>query len=109
MIRKVLLFILTVLMISLAILVLFGVFTFVNRGNVSIPVLLTKPTPTQPPTPTPTPLPTDLFTASPSAYATDEAVLKLEKDLEKFEKELDAVDLDEFPLRPPILDLKVKY
>ncbi len=48
------------------------------------------------------------FIASPSAYVNDEVVLKIEKDLEALEQELNALDLDELQLRPPVLDLNVK-
>lgn len=89
MIKKVLFFVL------LAALVLF----FVNQ----------KRELTQKPSPTPIPLPMEEFIASPSAYATDEAVLKIEKDLGILEKELDVVDLDELRLHPPLIDLNVEY
>ncbi len=48
------------------------------------------------------------FIASPSAYVNDETVLKIEKSLETLEQDLNALDLDEPQLRPPILDLNVK-
>jgi len=66
---------------------------------------LTKPNPT----PVPMPLPTKQFIASPSAYATDAAILKMEKDLELLEKDLDSVYLNEPSLHPPILDLNIEY
>jgi len=59
--------------------------------------------------PTPTPTPIVSIEASPSAWANDKVVLKIEKDLGILEKDLDTVDLDELPLRPPVLDLKVEY
>ena len=48
------------------------------------------------------------FIASPSAYVNDETVLKIEKDLEELEQDLNALDLDELQFRPPVLDLNVK-
>lgn len=59
--------------------------------------------------PTPTPTPIVSIEASPSAWANDKVILKIEKDLGILEKDLDTVDLDELPLRPPVLDLKVEY
>lgn len=63
------------------------------------------------PTPTPTPLVTieEVITASPSAYATDEAVLKIEEELKILEEKLNVVDLEEQPLLPPFLDMDVKF
>lgn len=82
------------------ILILTKVFIFINRNW-----RLTKLTPT----PIPTPPPIEQFTASPSAYATDDAILKIEKDLEILENDLGAVRLDEPSLKPPIIDLQVEY
>lgn len=88
-------------------LVLYAIFSFINQGGFSVPIFITKPTPTFPPTPPP--LPPEAFMASPSAYATDEAVLRIEEELGILEKDLDTVDLEELRLRPPVLDLKVEY
>jgi len=102
MIKKISIFILVILWFFVVLLV---AFTFVNKSRFLTPILIPKPTPT----PTLTPLPIEVFVSSPSAYATDEAVLKIEKDLVSLEKDLDTVDLEELPLRPPVLDLKVEY
>lgn len=86
---------------------LYAIFTFINKGGFSVPIFITNPTPT--PLPAPPPLPPEAFIASPSAYATDEAVLKIEEELRLLEEDLDTVDLEELRLQPPILDLKVEY
>ena len=44
---------------------------------------------------------------SPSAYATDSALLKIESDLGLLKEKLERIDLDESALQPPLLDLKV--
>lgn len=94
--KKILLLILAALVVFLVLLV---AFTFVNKGGQLTPM----------PSPTPTPLSIEELIASPSAWVTDEAILKIEKDLGILEKDLDTVDLDELRLRPPVLDLKVEY
>lgn len=45
----------------------------------------------------------------PSAYATDGAILKIEGDLRELEQKLQAEDLKENELRPPILDFEVAF
>lgn len=62
---------------------------------------------TEAPLTTATPVPWE--EASPSAYATDSAVLKIEADLWLIKEKLERVDLDESGLRPPALDLQIKY
>lgn len=48
-------------------------------------------------------------TASPSAYATDSAVLKIEKDLQNLDQELQNTQLDGSTLLSPEIDLQVKF
>ena len=70
-----------------------------------------KPPLSQPPPPlsTPTPTPFEEKISSPSAYATDSAILKIEATLKAIEKELQTIDLKEASLNPPILDMNVKF
>lgn len=59
--------------------------------------------------PSPTPSPFEEEIASPSAYATDSAVLDVEKRLKEIEKEIDQTDLKETGLNPPVLDMEVNF
>ena len=104
MIRKILL---SILAVTIFFLLLLEFFIFYNKGNFFIPFLTSKPTPI--PSPSLSPLPLEHFIASPSAYANDETILKIEKDLVTLETDLDDVNLEEVPLHPPLLDLNVKY
>jgi hypothetical protein len=67
----------------------------------------TKPTPTPQPTATPTPFVETI--ASPSAYATDSAVLKIESDIKDIEDQLQNVDLKDNNLLPPALNLNINF
>lgn len=58
------------------------------------------------PTPTPTPIGE---IATPSAYATDSAILEIEANLKAIEKDLPATDLRETGLLPPVLDMEVEF
>jgi hypothetical protein len=60
-----------------------------------------------PPTPTPTPFEEKI--ASPSAYATDSAILKIEQDLKTLDQDLQLTDLKETSLNPPALDWEVEF
>jgi hypothetical protein len=62
---------------------------------------------TTPPAPTPTPFEEKI--ASPSAYATDSAILRIESELESIEKELQETDLKEASLNPPVLDMDINF
>ena len=57
---------------------------------------------------TPTPTPSKEI-ASPSAYATDSAVLKIEEKLNEIGLNLDQTNLKENDLRLPIIDLDVNF
>ena len=81
-------------------------FSLVNRWQGPIS-LLKKATPTSFPTPTLS-IEEELL-ASPSAYADDETILKIEEDLKNLENDLNNVDLNENSLLPPNLDLQVEY
>lgn len=63
------------------------------------------------PSPAPTPSPTPIIeqVTSPSAYATDSAILKIEEDLKNINNDLQSVDLKETSLYPPLLDWEVKF
>lgn len=61
------------------------------------------------PTPSPTPTPVEEKITSPSAYATDSAVLKIEQDLKNIDQNLQSTDLKETGLNPPLLDWEVKF
>lgn len=60
------------------------------------------------PTPKPTPTPIREV-ATPSAYATDSAILEIEADLKAIENDLKATDLRETGLQPPVLDMEVEF
>lgn len=60
------------------------------------------------PLPSPSPTPSEEIT-TPSAYATDSAVLAIEEDLETLEKDLLETDLYETGLNPPVLDMKIEF
>jgi len=55
------------------------------------------------------PTTTIVVNPNPSAYATDSAVLKIEKDLEELDDKIQSLDLLEPSLNPPELDLNVKF
>jgi hypothetical protein len=98
--KKKLLFILGGLVFALLVLVLvFGS----NGAGYGLRGLQT-PTPT-PTGPTPTPL--ELPISSPSAYATDSAVLNIEKNIDTLENSLANIDLKEENLQPPPLDWNI--
>lgn len=103
MIKKVIFSLVALLVIFV---IFYAAFIIINKGGFSVPIFITKPTPTLLPPP---PFPPETFLASPSAYATDEAILRIEEKLGILEKDLDTVDLEELRFRPPILDLKVEY
>lgn len=57
----------------------------------------------------PSPTPISELTATPSAYATDSAILRIKINLQDIEKELGTTDLYEAGLLPPVLDMKVEF
>lgn len=60
----------------------------------------------------PTPIPEDQLkeeTLFSSPYATDEAILSLEKDIQNLDQELQNTDLKERQLLPPPLDMEIKF
>lgn len=57
----------------------------------------------------PTPTPTIATVSRPSNYADDEVVLKIETELNKLEDALEAADLAEAGLNPPLLDWQVEF
>jgi hypothetical protein len=57
----------------------------------------------------PSPTPVSELTATPSAYATDSAILRIKSSLQEIEKELGATDLYEAGLLPPVLYIKVEF
>ena len=59
--------------------------------------------------PSPTPTPFEEKIASPSAYATDSAVLKVESELKSIDEKLQSTDLKEAGLNPPVLDMDVNF
>ncbi len=64
------------------------------------------------PTPTPTLTPTPEFKeeiTSPSPYATDAAILKLEEEVKTLDQELLSTDLKESGLNPPVLEMKINF
>lgn len=66
-----------------------------------------SPKQAQPATPTPTPFEEEI--TSPSIYATDSAILKIEADLKTIDQDLQSTDLKEVGLNPPVLDMEVKF
>jgi hypothetical protein len=61
------------------------------------------------PSPSPTPTPIEATIASPSAYASDSAILRMEGELEVIEDKIQATDLKESGLNPPVLDMNVDF
>jgi len=59
--------------------------------------------------PSPSPTPFEEEIANPSAYATDSAVLEIEKRIKEVEKDIDKADLKETGLNPPVLDMEVNF
>jgi len=64
-----------------------------------------RPSPSSTPTPT---ISEDALT-SPSAYATDSAILKIGAELNLIEEKLNATDLKEAGLNPPVLDMEIEF
>ena len=77
------------------------IFFSLNQGKITTQVKST-------PTPTPTPEFKEEI-ISPSPYATDEAVLKMEEEVKKLDQELTSADLKESGLNPPVLEMKIKF
>ena len=69
--------------------------------------IVIKPTPTPEPTATPTPFEETI--ASPSAYATDSAILKIGEDIKDIENQLQSVDLKDNDLLPPAINLNINF
>ena len=65
--------------------------------------------PKPPSLPVPTPTPFEEKITSPSAYATDSAILKIEENLKTIDQDLQSTDLKETGLNPPVLDMEVKF
>ena len=59
--------------------------------------------------PSPSPSPFEEEIINPSAYATDSAVLEIEKRLKEIEQNLDKTDLKETSLNPPVLDIEINF
>jgi len=59
--------------------------------------------------PSPSPSPYEEEITNPSVYATDSAVLEIDKKLKEIENEIDQTDLKETGLNPPVLDLEVNF
>lgn len=55
------------------------------------------------------PLPSGEVIISPSRYATDSGVIKIEEDLRNLEKELDSMQVNETNLLPPRLDFDINF
>lgn len=66
-----------------------------------------SPKQTQLLTPTPTPFEEEI--TSPSIYATDSAILKIEAELKTIDQDLQSTDLKEVGLNPPVLDMEVEF
>ena len=88
-----------------------GALLFLLLLLITLSVFLPKSTPPvlPPASPTPTPTPLEEKITSPSAYATDSAVLKIESDLKTLDQNLQATDLKEAALNPPVLDMEVNF
>lgn len=73
--------------------------------------LLKKPSvsPKQAQPVTPTPIPFEEEITSPSIYATDSAILKIEAELKTIDQDLQSTDLKEVGLNPPVLDMEVEF
>lgn len=78
--------------------------------TIFLPQILKSTQPPEPsPSPTPEPTPGEEETASPSAYATDSAILQIETAIGGLEEELKSTDLKETGLNPPVLDMEVEF
>lgn len=88
-----------------------GVFLFLLLFLITLSVFFPKATPPvlPPASPTPTPTPLEERITSPSAYATDSAILKIESDLKTLDQNLQATDLKEAALNPPVLDMQINF
>jgi len=85
----------------LVILLAAAIFLGLNQGKNTAQIKST-------PTPTPTPeIKEEII--SPSPYATDEAVLKMEEEIKNLDQELTSADLKESGLNPPVLEMKIKF
>lgn len=73
--------------------------------------LFKKPavSPKPPSLPVSTPTPFEEKITSPSIYATDSAILKIEAELKTIDQNLQSTDLKEAGLNPPVLDMEVKF
>lgn len=71
--------------------------------------LLVQPLTSPPPALSPFPKPTEMQLGSPSPYATDSGVLKIEENLKSLEQNLQSTDLKESSLMPPSLDWVVGF
>ena len=63
-------------------------------------------------TPSPTPTPTTENKeeiTSPSPYATDAAILKIEEEIKNLDQEIISTDLKESGLNPPKLEMKINF
>lgn len=71
--------------------------------------LFKKPavSPKPPSLPVSTPTPFEEKITSPSIYATDSAILKIEAELKTIDQDLQSTDLKEAGLNPPVLDMEV--
>lgn len=63
----------------------------------------------QPALPSPSPSPFEEEIINPSAYATDSAVLEIEKRLREIDQDLGKTDLKETSLNLPVLDMEVNF
>ena len=97
--EKILIIVLALVVISLAMAVLWV--TYLQQ------ILLKQPFAPGATQPSPTPI--SELTTTPSAYATDSAILRIKNNLQEIEKELGATDLYESGLLPPVLDMKVEF
>lgn len=79
------------------------VIPLLNQSLNRRPSLLPSPSPS----PSPTPIKEEI--TSPSIYATDSAVLKIEAELKTIESKLQSTDLREKGLNPPVLDMDVNF
>lgn len=97
--QKLLIIILVLTVISLVLAIIQITLLYQQTGRKVLPT----------PTPTPSLAPITVRIATPSAYATDSAILEIKTNLETIETDLRETDIRETGLHPPVLDMEVEF
>lgn len=83
------------------ILFILGILAVVFKAKIRLPLVAL-------PTASPTPLP-PVATPTPSKYATESAVIKIQEDMNALDQDLNKVELDESNIKPKPLDFDVVF